>query len=175
MKELRFLLLVTVICLASGVKAQFYDSADDIYYYVEWKNGKYGADVYIFNFDGRKACRWYNSVVLMKDYLKRNPSYYEEKVETADYSFLKYITYNTYQEGNSEYYINYQFSSDRQTLTEIRHYHKFEQVEEWWGGYPITRSVDRGFVDEVFGIYKKVDKSFFKVGRSRTPSGTLHE
>jgi hypothetical protein len=84
MKELRFLLLSMAICLASGVKAQFYDSADDIYYYVEsyteveektqvywngmptarWEktgkvrkeNANEGSEsVMIFNFDGMKA------------------------------------------------------------------------------------------------------------------------
>ena len=36
MKAKRLLFLVMAICLASGVKAQFYDSADDIYYYLEY-------------------------------------------------------------------------------------------------------------------------------------------
>ena len=51
------------ICFASGVKAQFYDSADDIYYYIsydETTNPGYLPNrwVYIFNFDGKKACWW---------------------------------------------------------------------------------------------------------------------
>ena len=176
MKELRFLLLVMAICLASGVKAQFYDSADEIYYYVQWKDGKYGNNVRIFNFDGRKACIWYDYVNSLKETFKDNPSYYEEKVETTEYKY-NYIGNNVYQficsDGKENY--KYQFSYDRQTLTVIRYYHKHEGYYEMFGGYPIYRSADKGWVDEVEGIYKKVDKSFFKVGRSRTPSGTLHE
>lgn len=59
MKAKRLLLLVMAICLASGVKAQFYDEPDDIYYYVSCDgNGQVDDDGYvlIFNFDGNKAC-----------------------------------------------------------------------------------------------------------------------
>ena len=92
MKAKRLFFLVMAICLASGVKAQFYDSADDIYYYVEYKDGRILDDggVFVFNFDGQKACFWDESVSSLKNNLKRNPSYYEDKVETTDYC-LKYI------------------------------------------------------------------------------------
>ena len=62
MKGFRFLLLVMAICHASGVKAQFYDGSDDNYYLVESINeisvNRENADIYIFNFDGKKHVNW---------------------------------------------------------------------------------------------------------------------
>lgn len=49
--------LSMVFCLASEAKAQFYDSADDIYYYVNIKSdGTFGPFSFIFNFDGKNGC-----------------------------------------------------------------------------------------------------------------------
>lgn len=168
MKELRFLFLVLAICLASGVKAQFYDSADDIYYYVEditkepsvtrddgtTYTFKASKNTWIFNFDGRNACVFGGDVSMVKDYLKENPNYYEEAIETKEYDvfFSKATTTEVIYKGGSR---TYKFSKDRKTLTEI--------LQPSWGGETYTR------------YYNKVDKSYFKVGRSRTPSNTLHE
>ena len=184
MKGIRFLLLVMAICLASGVKAQFYDDADDIYYYVEYKDGAfvnnegvYGKEgrVLVFNFDGKKAATLvayakYGGEVRgsVKDYIKNNPAYYEERVENEEYD-LNYISNNTYKYkyrlGNGEEeYITYGFSYDREILNFHSHYWK---SPNYFGD-------SCGWVD-LHKTYKKVDKSFFKVGRSRTPSGTLHE
>ena len=80
MKAIRLLFLIMAICLTSGVRAQFYDGPDDIYYYVaeyhehdEYKSTSFSAGYYtgrtlrdryedenkakvlIFNFDGTKA------------------------------------------------------------------------------------------------------------------------
>ena len=178
------------MCLASGVKAQFYDSADDICYYVELKDGEMSENshVLIFNFDGMKAAilDWTNMqsckppittsyVRWVKSKIKENSTYYEDKVETTEYD-LEYIGSKTYQykgstrskedkeDGSSLEYINFTFSYDRNTLTCKWHY--------WETGW---------YINDYFGwstekrTYKKVDKSFFKVGRSRTPSGTMHE
>lgn len=61
MKAKRLSFLVMAMCLASGVKAQFYDSADDIYFYLLESDGGsksiYSSEVLVFNFDGRKACQ----------------------------------------------------------------------------------------------------------------------
>lgn len=177
MKAKRLFFLVMAICLASGVKAQFYDSADDIYYYVEYKDGRILDDggVFVFNFDGQKACFWDESVSSLKNNLKRNPSYYEDKVETTDYC-LKYISNNTYQykhKSESKDYYNYSFSHDRMTLYYL--YHR----------WVTTGAPSIGMYGEVFSAkgeyrddkrtYKKVEKSYFKVGRSRTPSGTMYD
>ena len=59
MKGFRFLLLAMAICLASGVKAQFYDGPDDIYYYVacdDYMKPKENGYAIVLNFDGNKAC-----------------------------------------------------------------------------------------------------------------------
>ena len=111
MKGLRFLLLGMAICLASGVKAQFNDSADDIYFYVEYKDGSFvdNGRVLIFNFDGAKAAeltgrfdrlgiwdREATKVNDVKDNLRKSPIYYDEKVETQEYELI-YINNNTYQ------------------------------------------------------------------------------
>ena len=209
MKTKRLLFLVMAICLASGVKAQFYDEADDIYYYVEdhheyeeikstqdsyfdfflgrkmylptfttTKTGKIIKEpregdsrlVMVFNFDGKKAADltgvyrgW--DIPTIKKILLQSPSYYEDEVETTDYNLIyssssyKEIknswksastnsSWTVYKKG-SELFV---FSPDRNTLildTSINH---------------------NGII-----YYKRVDKSFFKVGRSRTPSNTMHE
>lgn len=188
MKGLRFLLLGMAIWLASGMKAQFYDSADDIYYYVEeyyeyeesatrmgpffsietYKTGKTirnkpegeNAWVLIFNFDGLKAALLSSGhyIPTIKSHLKASSSYYEDKVETTDYNW-KYVSSSyagtVYERPNSKE--TYTFSSDRNTLIESGYspigFESFKHTRQ----------------------YKRVDKSFFKVGRSRTPSGTMHE
>ena len=182
MKTKRLLFLVMAICLASGMKAQFYDSADDIYYYVEYENGEYKSDVMIFNFDGRKACVWKNSVSSLKSIFKDNPNYYEDKVETTEY-VLKYRSSNTYMEGednDKKSHKKYTFSYDRNTLTYINYYGTPRLTSGYWVtgplGYPIYTPSE--WITEWHNeksTYKRVDKSYFKVGRSRTPSSTMHE
>lgn len=174
MKAKRLLFLVMAICLVSGVRAQFYDSADDIYYYVELENGNYKESCKILNFDGTKACllneyiedgnHYIYSVDEVKNLVKRNTNYFEEQVEVGDYS-LKYISGNTYSQTVTNTLNNYmgtkvltikytlRFSSDRNYLF-------------------LSQSVDGKTRD---WTYKRVDKSYFKSGRSRTPSGTMHE
>lgn len=180
MKGLRFMLLGLAICLASGVKAQFYDSADDIYYYLmyereydmpyldtmhgfpQWKTNHkketYNESeeavcgrVIIFNFDGNKAAILANNynISSVKSYLQQSSSYFEDKVETTEYK-LKYSSSSSgtvYKEGNN----TYTFSYDRNTLV----------------------SYNPSNTNKCY--YKRVEKSFFKIGRSRTPNGTLHE
>lgn len=184
MKAKRLLFLVMAICFASGAKAQFYDSADDIYYYLlESKNGKTVSIkdqiVYIFNFDGRKAARLgTDSPQYVQERLQENPDYYAEKVETTKYD-LEYSSssYGTCykQEYTSRtwdsfagitwvhnYNNTYEFSSSRSTLT-LNKIVKGHMAN----GTPYT--------DNDILVFKRVNKSFFKVGRSRTPSGTLYE
>ena len=191
MKGFKLLLLVMAICLASGVKAQFYDGPDDIYYYVEYKDGNIveNGKVFVFNFDGKKAAILSSafgkrsvdymgyvggntSISDVKNYLKNNPSYYEEKVESTEYE-LEYTSSNTYQckstetEGKrGQAYANFTFSSNRNTLEYVHHY---------WYTDPFVRLNGYYGWDDVKKTYRRVDKSFFKVGRSRTPSNTLHE
>lgn len=184
MKGLRFLLLGLAVCLASGVKAQFYDSADDIYYYVTYKNGEYTNGCLVFNFDGKKGCvlnEYINdegnvvsyTVDKIKNLIRERPTYFEEQTEILEYK-LQYSSNNTYTSTSiykDNYYDNvlhiqrseiyneiysYRFSNDRKTL-----YYTCKERDNKVGTTERT--------------YKLVDKSFFKVGRSRTPSGTLHE
>ena len=190
MTEFRFLLLVMAICLASGVKAQFYDSADDIYYYVQCdKYGEIMQDglVLIFNFDGKKAVVlnqheiYFDLIKTVKTNIKSNPNYYEDKVETEEYN-LNYSSYNTYSMnvecsgyvenanpmfGTSEAIYSrtytYEFTNSRNDCEQKI---SGSTVYVAWGRSSNTNSVTK---------YKKVDKSFFKVGRSRTPNGTMHE
>ena len=182
MKTKRLLFLVMAICLASGVKAQFYDSADDIFYYLEdyyeeedwyWtyypggfpKSPQYtgkinkkkteNPSVLVFNFDGLKAAELTgnsegSSVSTVKSNISKNTSWYEDKVETTDYK-MKYNSSSSgvaYKDGS----ITYVFSRDRSTVKRIPS-----------GEHPTIR------------VYKRVEKSYFKVGRSRTPSGTMYE
>jgi len=178
MKGFRFLLLVMVICLTNGVKAQFYDGPDEIYYYVQykyvdseplwdpWKNAwKYphttknyreddnSAEVVVFNFDGKKgAILGCGTVLSIKSLLKDSSTYYEDKVETTDYE-LNFVSSSSATEYADSHY-TYSFSQDRRMLV-------------------ITHGDEEGCFTKSY--LKRVDKSFFKVGRSRTPSGTLHE
>lgn len=183
MKELRFLLFGMAICLVSGVKAQFYDGPDDIYYYV--RCDKYGqieenGEAVILNFDGKTACvlainedEWQlypPNVNTIKEKLSKNINYLQNRIETGIYD-TQYVSGNTYKRtgkynydeellgyryGSFEWTLN--FSSDRKTLN----------MKIWsnnQGGVSFNQE----------RTYKQVDRSFFKVGRSRTPSSTLHE
>ena len=175
------MLLGLAIFLTSGVKAQFYDSADDIYYYVKYKHEYtdpqiqgFGwdakvvlipkskdyreddnfAEVIVFNFDGKKAAvLGCDKVYNIKKHLKESSSYYEDKVEITEYG-LNYISSSSnIVYASSDY--SYSFSNDRRLLIQ-----SYKTRNE--------NNYDRCY-------YKQVDKSFFKVGRSRTPSGTMHE
>lgn len=175
MKAKRLLFLVMAICLASGVKAQFYDSADDIYYYVEYKNGEFAenASVRVLNFDGKKAAvlnhnyfdgdgdgPFYLNLSKIKNKLREQPDYFEQQIETTDYNVIytapaSYIFKSGYRNGGRYYSYTetWTFSSNRDFL--------YETSEGWGNNNKKT--------------YKRVFKSFFRVGRSRTPSGTIYE
>lgn len=185
MKAKRLLFLVMAICLASGAKAQFYDSADDICYYVceysevdeyiwsgsifdkgyytgktvQHKHEGNDAKVLIFNFDGTKAALLCSnnatSVSEVKSNIGKAASYYEDKVETTEYT-LRYEPSSTlgvtYKKNDTERFI---FSSDKNSLRELWTYTDGSHPRSW--------------------VYKRVDKSYFKIGRYRTPSGTIYE
>lgn len=171
MKAKRLLFLVMAICLASGVKAQFYDSADDVCFYIlDNDNGYYkshghshGSEVLVLNFDGKGGCWWYEEYISdVKKRLSQNSNYYVEDAETRDYSHVKYIsstsTEVTYEWApGSKNHMIWKFTKDRNFLTEY-HYSSFD-------------------LSNLTGVvqYKRVDKSFFKLGRSRKPSGTMYE
>ena len=179
MKGLRFLLLGISMCLTSGVKAQFYDSADDIYYYLKCdKNGQIDEGdlgrALIFNFDGKNACVLclredeYQLYPPYLDYVQniisQNPNYLLDRISNGVYD-TKHVSGNTYiRKGKYNYndedlepsyrYGSFEwtlkFSNDRKTL----------DLTIWYnnqGGYSWTES----------STYKQVDKSFLKVGRSR--------
>lgn len=176
MKSKRFLLLVMAICLASGVKAQFYDSANDIYYYLlESKDGKTASsqDVRIFNFDGRKACELAcHSPQIVQKNLKENQDFYGELVETTKYDleyssgssgtrYTKTWTNSTTGMGGETWFHNvslvYSFSSDRRVLT------LYSKTK--------SQTYDFGYIQginpseyECTSIYKKVEQSYFQNG-----------
>lgn len=215
MKAKRLLFLVMAICLANGVKAQFYDSADDIYYYVEeyseseetksTQNSYYdpilgqrfylpgfttertgkilkeetkesNKGVLIFNFDGKRAAELTNSdwkgfgISSIKSDLQNSSSYYEDKVETADYDLI------------------YSSSSFKDIVRGSTSEWKAHSTSSSWTVYKrgsttvFIFSPDRSMLilhkpssNPAIFYYKRVDKSYFKVGRSRTPSSTMHE
>lgn len=155
MKAKRLLFLVMAICLASGVRAQFYDGPDDIYYY--WSE-EYNS-VMIFNFDGKKAFNlsWdFEKLPEVKKNFLNNPNYYEDRLEALDYN-LVFVSSNSSEvvyRWNDSFGVKFIFSKDRQS------------AKRW-------HQLSPSYVQEV--TYKKVDKSFFKSGRSRKPSSTMHE
>lgn len=169
MKANRILLLIMAICLANGVKAQFYDSPSDIYFYVtakdEFKQSgpneitDYYQDpaVVVFNFDGLKAVMWSSHVSTVKKLLRENPNYFEDQEENVEYK-LQYVA-SSGSGTNYKYYSfgswkTFHFSVDRKVL-----------YSRWpWNQGNSCR-------------YVRVDKSYFKpnLGRSRTPKSTLYE
>ena len=206
MKTKRLLFLVMAICLANGVKAQFYDSADDICYYVEEyyeleeikstqdsyydvfsgrkmylpsftteKTGKIlkrenNGMAMVFNFDGMKAAILFRgSLSIIKDYLKESSSYCEDKVETTDYDY------------------KYSSTSYKEKVRDTGNEWKAHSTSSSWtvyekGSNTLIFSPDRNtLIEDTPGLlntityYKRVDKSYFKVGRSRTPNSTMHE
>ena len=174
MKAKRLLFLVMAICLANGVKAQFYDSADDIQYYVTFENGKVKDTGWavVFNFDGRKACVDMTSIEKIKTNLRKSASFYEDWIENAEYR-VEYISNNTYQTKGlfaGEYY-KFTFSNDRQTLTLVDH---CKVAVMNYTPYGPVLSGREEWKDKTYTL-KKVDKSYFRVGRSRNPSGTMYE
>lgn len=81
MKGLRFLLLGLAICLASGVRAQIYNS--DVLFYVEETSSLTNpqTSLWIFRFKSGE-CYWVNKAVAHElkgvcEYLKSNINYYE--------------------------------------------------------------------------------------------------
>ena len=189
MKAKRLLFLVMAICLASGVKAQFYDGPDDIYYYVEeylrhdeykstsLTSGYYTghqikeypkeerkARIIVFNFDGAKAAvlNYYNSDLVENviSTLRNNPSYYEDKVENTEYD-LKYESKSALEIVYKRKGESFMFSKDRSSLKRMY----------TWEGKDCSDGKPHTFV----WTYKRVDKSYFKVGRSRKPSGTMYD
>lgn len=191
MKANRLLFLVMAICIASGVKAQFYDGPDDIFYYIEeyheyeesyWTYGVFGnpirpnytghiitekperdkAKVLIFNFDGSTAAELtgFNGTESFgeaKSRIRNNPSYYEDKIETTEYKMTYFSSSSSgtiykYQRNSTSPTYTFEFSKDREIL-------KFFSSEE----------------HAYIWHYKRVPKDFFKVGRSKTPSGRLYE
>ena len=151
------------ICLASGVKAQFYDSADDIYFYVRTidinsnePNDLPLVDVLVFNFDGKRGTCFERFVEKTRTLLEQDPNYFENQLETAEYN-LEYVpstkngtTYRWKSNWTGDYY-TYTFSSNRNELFSSSH----------------TGSK-----------FVRVDRNFFRkknIGRSRKPKSTLYE
>ena len=117
----------------SSMVAQFYDSEDELYYYLQ--EGSFAnPNVYVFNFDGEKAVdlvavdKSSNSMIIVKGRIKYNQNYYEDLVFNATYN-MKYDAnksdYNTtvYTRYLPPYgplpgiLIIYKFSDDRENLT----------------------------------------------------------
>ena len=210
MNKMRLLCLVMAIPFTCGVKAQFYDSADDIIFYklnrvysrqvftfmnyntrpfswdrslgelqvVNILDDNKEASVYIWNFDGHKATRLRDgySVNIAKEKLLKSSSFYEDLVETQDYDW-------TYSSAS---YVE-RIKNDNNPLNDwmVSYLPSHGTVYEK-GSHTIDMVIfssdrnkmyrcDHEVVAEYLYEYKRVDKSFFKVGRSRTPSGKLHE
>lgn len=186
MKGLRFLLLGMAICLASGVKAQFYDSANDIYYYVEESRdgksiSKQNQNVYVFNFDGMKACRLAIDLVkTAQSHLRENSDYYGAMVETKKYDLeyksssygVCYVSSDVssipFDAGGTRFFgdtFTYTFSQDRETL-------KIEDKRHGSGGYNNFGYPMPDYDGIISSVLRKVDKDyilneFFGEGRQR--------
>lgn len=175
-------MLVVVMCMTSVAKAQFYDSADDIYYYVAVKDdGNLGGMCFIFNFDGKNACilaetdedddRYPPLVDEVKTKISQNTNFLENRIETGLYD-VKFMSGNTYKKtGNYDFHdenVGYHYGQFSWTFrfTNDREFMYWTLWNNNQGGFERTQKEWK---------FKRVDKSYFRVGRSRTPSGTLHE
>ena len=145
MKAKRLLFLVMAICLASGVKAQFYDNADEIFY--------------------SEIC----------DKMRSNINYYEDQVESANYNVY-------YDSSKQAYCIEYKYTLGTNLFTGAPHigYYNYEFTFSSNREYCYLNCKTRDNIGGAFNgssrrTFKKVSKSFFKSGRSRTPSGTMYE
>lgn len=180
-RKKKFLLLACFVCTHALSFAQFYDSADDIYFYVDDTSNPNRC--FVFNFDGTRACALnqysetttfysfygqnvgsytnYQTVNAVRYKIKQNPNYYEDRVENLDYkmyynssaSSASYTVYNFKRNCNQTTITDtFKFSSDRSYL-----------YSNYGGGREGTRK------------YIRVDKSFFRTGRSRNVGGGMYE
>ena len=153
-------------------------------------------EVLIFNFDGKKACLLNYVPGIGVDVLKKvkqnmrtNPDYYEDLVETNDYD-VKYVTAELF---------TYVYQLDRQEIShetitgnglEIIHYYSdkyyiryfdsapssLKRVSDWvfyCPAYPLFPGAGKHIITE--NHFMKVPKSFFRSGRSKTPSKKMIE
>lgn len=186
MKAKGLLFIVMALCLASGVRAQFYDGPNDIYYYVvESKDGtpvsKPDKDVWVFNFDGRKACRLaIDGLKSAQTHLRENPDYYGAMVETKKYELeyksssngvcyvSSYVSSLPLEAGGTRTFYDtntYTFSQDRESL-------KVEVKRHGSGGYNNFGYPMPDYDGIINYVLKKVNKSyitngFFGEGRQR--------
>lgn len=181
----RFLFVMLTMCLSCVVNAQFYDDADEICFYVIDDTSGTGDYCYVINFDGDRAAILnmytraetaytvsgpitgrsdnFSRINEVKNKIKTNPNYYEEKVEDSDYDML----YNS--SLSSSYRIvyvrnrstpsaickdNFSFSTDRKKMYLTNNYLS-----------PMRKDIP----------YKRVDKSYFRSGRSRNSSSRMYE
>jgi predicted chitinase len=101
----------------------------------------------------------------IKELLRKNINYFEEQVEVGVYK-LKYTSNNAYI---------YQYTNIYDTLLgtstmAFQHILKFSTDRE----YLYETRIGNGNSTDKW-TFRKVNKSFFKSGRSRTPSSTIHE
>lgn len=165
-------MLFMMMCVVYTAKAQFYDSANEIYFYKADNSENSNAYVLVFNFDGRKAALLEQTTCAsIQSNLKNDMDYYGKLVETTDYSLkyessasgTRYTTEKTYSTtglwlpGETWWHnttTNYDFSSSRYTLTvsskTISQSYEIAQVA---GANPSTR--------ESTSTYTKVDKNYF--------------
>lgn len=153
-------------------------------------------EVLIFNFDGEKACllnyvpeRGVDVLKKVKQNMRTNPNYYEDLVETNDYD----VEY----EGVELFTYLYKFDWQQithETITgnglEIKHFYSdkyyiqnygsgptsLRRVSDWiffCPAYPLFPDAGKHIVTETY--FKKVPKSFFRSGRSKTPNKKLIE
>lgn len=125
MKGLRFLLLGLAICLASGVRAQIYNS--DVLFYVEETSSLTNpqTSLWIFRFKSGE-CYWVNKAVANElkgvcEYLKSNINYYE----THSDLWSRYGNLGNYDSkmSNTKWIV---YSCFFERLYDI-----IDQVEEW--------------------------------------------
>ena len=125
MKAKRLFFLVMAICLASGVRAQFYD--DDVYFYA--RAGESISDkktvLIIVHFNGHHMFKFGNSVERIQNNLRKSPTYYDEYMKSQSHDRYKYsseysnsqkVTYVWPQRRVSTFMANYVYGNEYWTF-----------------------------------------------------------
>ncbi|MBR1466736.1 MAG: hypothetical protein IJ607_10315 [Bacteroidaceae bacterium] len=181
MERKKIMLLVCFItCTYAMSFAQFYDSADELYFYVDDTSNP--DRCFIFNFDGTRACALnqhsgtstfigmygqnigsytdYDHFNTVRAKIKQNPNYYEDRVENLDYKMY-------YDSSASSSYTVYKFKRNWNQTTTTDVFEISPDRDYLYCNYGGGRNGSRKYI--------RVDKSFFRSGRSRNVEGGMYE
>lgn len=172
-----FLLIMAIVTMTPlHVNAQFYDSENDICFYVNSQDPRY---CIVINFDGNKATyfnhTYFFSVQTVQNKLNEDPDHFEKRVYTANYNMnytgeFSGVAYHFQEHRNGIYGLNtdsyvMEFSNDRNTLN--------------YKCYPQCANPSSSIKPSKIESYKRVPKEYFITQRrgrsSNNNTGIIYE